>query len=121
MEDETIPTERCVSPPSPDPPPSTHFPQPPSPCTSIDEIQVQVRELVSAETLDKAMALSITRLFHEMESLYIRENMLHERQLSEIRNDLERTRMQAELDRLARRHTLHEAELPSSTPKRRRW
>lgn len=94
----------------------------------LGELRDELREL--AQELDKEHALGVTRLFHAMETLLQRECHDRDRTLADTRSELERARLQAELDRLARRHVLEELQTraestPSTAPrgqtKRRSW
>ena len=78
----------------------------------LDQLRVEASEL--ANVLSKEHALATTRLFHAMESLLQRECHRRDRELADTRAELERARLQAELDRLARRHTLDDIQRAAS-------
>lgn len=73
---------------------------------------------MTLEVLDKETALKITRLFHAMETLLFQECKDRDERLLDIKASLDRERLQTELDRLARRHTLDELH-SNETPLRR--
>ena len=68
-------------------------------------------KLAESDCMDKTAALKITRLYHAMELLIQSEQNRRVREIAALRNDLEQTRLQNELDRLARRHTLDEVQI----------
>ena len=69
-----------------------------------------------SDRLEKDEALQITRLFHAMEVLHY--STIHERdaQIASFRAELERMRLQVELDRLACRQVRDDAAQMQSTP-----
>lgn len=91
-----------------DPPPTLDV-QPPS--LTLDTIRTSAARLAASEALDKTTALALMNLFHAMENLLTYECNLRDRMIIETRTTLERTRLEGELDRLARRHTLDEQSL----------
>lgn len=97
-----------ISPPG-SPTPSSLPPSLPPPHSKLDAIREQVFALASSETLDKGSALTVTRLFHEMETLLRHECSERDRRLRDVTNELERQKLQREVERLGRQHTLHES------------
>ena len=88
----------------------------------LETIKKGFAALAESDGLDKAHALELTRLFHSMETLVLREIHLRERDVAELRTELEMTRLRSELDRLARRQTVEafQAQQISSVPSRKR-
>ena len=62
--------------------------------------------LAESEGLDKVHALELTRLFHSMETVLQRSAHAREREVAELKAELEMIRLRSELDRLARRQTM---------------
>lgn len=100
-----------------DPPPS--FAPPPADYEAasatvdpLEELRSEVSAVVEDESLDKSTALRVAQLFHRMETLLRYECNKRDRQVLETRNDLEMTRLQNEVDRMARRQTLETAAAP---------
>lgn len=96
------------------------------PPVDLDEVRRGVLDLAASDQLDKASALAVTRLFHAMETLLKHECTTRDRALAETRNELERTMLQNELDRMARRRTLDEQQIvgeptPRGRTTRRGW
>jgi hypothetical protein len=79
----------------------------------LDARRRELEALTATDTLDKSTALSVTHLFHSLETLVREERAA--RELAAVRFELERTRLQSELDRLARRRTLDDAQLVGTT------
>lgn len=108
----------------PDPPPEVEVvaPTPPLPVArdpppaDLDEIRERVTELAESEAMDKANALTVTRLFHAMEALLQHEKHVRLREEQRLRAELERTHMTVELDRLARKRTLEDQALLAAPP-----
>ena len=89
---------------------------------TMETIKKGFAALAESDGLDKSHALELTRLFHSMETLVLREIHLRERDVAELRTELEMTRLRSELDRLARRQTVEafQAQQISSVPSRKR-
>ena len=81
------------------------------PDASLDGLRRRVSALAMSDRLEKDEALQITRLFHAMEVLH--NTVVHERdaQIASLRAELERMRLQVELDRLACRQVRDDAAL----------
>lgn len=98
------------------------------PRTPLETLRGEMRALVASELIDKPTALELTRLWNAAETLLLQEQHARAYDVAALRHELERARLQAELDRFARRHTLDEAQLrqladerkPSSTSFTRR-
>ena len=90
------------------PPPTNPVDQPPA---DLDELRHGFHQLAASKGLDKEAALTLTRLFHGMESLLHHEKHMRVREMNVLRHELERTHMQVELDRLARRRTLDDMQM----------
>lgn len=107
---------------------SAPLPSPPSvdtPPADLDEIRRGFSELAESQALDKAAALTITRLYHGIESILQHERNMRTRDVTNLRHELERTHMQMELDRLARRRTMDDVQMQTtdrtlSTPSHKR-
>jgi hypothetical protein len=116
MDPGTIDTPSAVSPARPaspvrGAPPADDAPSGvPVPRLELEAIRREVFELAASETLDKGAALTVTRLFHSMETLLRHECTERERRLCHALNDLEQMRLHNELERLARRHTIETVE-----------
>lgn len=119
MDDEDVPPplEPAAAPPSPvvRPLPTSlssacvfASPAIPDAPADLDAIRAGVVALAESEAMDKPTALQVTRLFHSMELLLRHEKHVRDRQIADLKNDLERTRLETELERFARRHTLEE-------------
>ena len=100
--------------------------------TSEEEERRVIRQgfdrLAESEGLDKVHALELTRLFHSMETVLARSAHAREREVAELKAELEMTRLRSELDRLARRQTMEafqaqqqqqQASLPPTSGRRR--
>ena len=83
----------------------------PEPPTSMDDITKDVLALTESDVLDKATALRVFRIYHAMDVLIRHEKHVRDRQISDLRNDLERARLEMELERFARQHTLMETQM----------
>lgn len=82
-----------------------------TPPADLAELLRGFAALAETPELDKTTALTVTRLYKNMEAILLHERYMREREVSELRHTLERTHMQNELDRLARRKTLDAAQL----------
>lgn len=90
----------------------------PSPA-GLEALRDEVHRLVASEAIDKPTALEMTRLWNALEVLLLREQSGRAYDIAALRHELERVRMQSELDRLARRHTLDEAQLRQLSEERK--
>ena len=104
-----------------------------TPSTSDEEERRAIRQgfdrLAESDGLDKVHALELTRLFHAMETVVQRSAHAREREVAELKAELEMARLRSELDRLARRQTMEafqaqqqqqqNASLPASSGRRR--
>lgn len=70
---------------------------PPAPTVTLETLQEQMVSLASSQELDKIAALTMTRLFHSLETLMRHECAARDRKLIEVQNQLERLRLQNEL------------------------
>ena len=70
------------------------------PVANIEGIRESVDELAGSDKLDKDSALAMTRLFHSMETLMRNECTRRDVQISRLEYELERMRIQYELDRI---------------------
>lgn len=70
---------------------------PPAPAVTLEMLQEQMVSLASSQELDKIAALTMTRLFHSLETLMRHECAARDRKLIEVQNQLERLRLQNEL------------------------
>jgi hypothetical protein len=86
--------------------------EPPTPADPLDARRRELEALTAGDALDKSTALSVTHLFHALETIVREERAA--RELAAVRFELERTRLQSELDRLARRRTLDDAQLATT-------
>ena len=77
----------------------------------LEDVRLGIKTLSESDKLDKAAALTVTRLHHEMELLLQHEKHVRYQEISTLRSQLEQNRLETELDRLARRHTLDEAQI----------
>tara|TARA_B110001450_G_scaffold254335_1_gene279493 strand:- start:1572 stop:1940 length:369 start_codon:yes stop_codon:yes gene_type:complete len=77
----------------------------------VQEIQASLRTIASSESMDKATALAVTELFHEMETLFREECARRDHQMLQITMDSERQRLEVEMDRMARRHVIDQQQL----------
>lgn len=88
--------------------------------TDIESIREEVNNLAGSEKLDKDSALTMTRLFHSMETLMRHECTRRDAQISRMECEIERTRIQHELDRIANSQFLQQQQqMVESTPLRR--
>ncbi len=95
------------------------FPNEPS-FTDIETIREEINKLAGSEKLDKDSALTMTRLFHSMETLMRHECTRRDAQISRMECEIERTRIQHELDRIANSQFLQQQQqVVESTPLRR--
>ena len=85
---------------------------------TIEGLRNGVDQLAQSERMDKDSALTMTRLFHSMETLMRHECTLRDAQISRMECEIERTRIQHELDRIASTHIVQQ-QLVESTPHRR--
>lgn len=94
---------------------------PMEPVTSIDGIRNSVNQLAGSDRLDKDSALTMTRLFHAMETLLRQECTQRDAQISRMGCEIERTRIQHELDRIASSQIIQQQQQQTvdSTPLRR--
>lgn len=81
----------------------------------VDVIRRGVTALAESSALDKESALSMTRLFHAMEMLMRHECARRDAMVCKLESELERSRIQHELDRVSNAH--HHA---LTTPLKRR-
>jgi flagellar biosynthesis component FlhA len=79
--------------------------------TDLETIRRELRDTVETERLDKGTALKVITLFHSLETLLLHECHARDKIVLEKTASLERERLEAECDRLARRHTLDEQNL----------
>lgn len=87
----------------------------------IDSIRTGVNDLAASDKLDKESALSMTRLFHAMETLMRSECTWRDAHIAKLESEVERVRLQHELDRISNVQIQQQIE---STPLRRsksRW
>ena len=88
--------------------------------TDIETIREEINKLAGSEKLDKDSALTMTRLFHSMETLMRHECTRRDAQISRMECEIERTRIQHELDRIANSQFLQQQQQAvESTPLRR--
>ena len=88
--------------------------------TDIETIREEINKLAGSEKLDKDSALTMTRLFHSMETLMRHECTRRDAQISRMECEIERTRIQHELDRIANNQFLQQQQqVVESTPLRR--
>lgn len=88
--------------------------------TDIETIREDINKLAGSEKLDKDSALTMTRLFHSMETLMRHECTRRDAQISRMECEIERTRIQHELDRIANSQFLQQQQqVVESTPLRR--
>jgi hypothetical protein len=88
--------------------------------TDIETIRDEVNNLAGSEKLDKDAALTMTRLFHSMETLMRHECTRRDAQISRMECEIERTRIQHELDRIASSQFIQQQQqVVESTPLRR--
>jgi len=89
----------------------------------INDIRSGIIELATSDSLDKAAALQITRLFHGMEMLLRHECNTRDTLLRDTQNEVERLKLQTELDRLSNRHHIvpEEASILSRSKSSRKW
>ena len=88
--------------------------------TDIETIREEINKLAGSEKLDKDSALTMTRLFHSMETLMRHECTRRDAQISRMECEIERTRIQHELDRIANSQFLQQQQqVVESTPLRR--
>lgn len=95
-----------------------------TPPADIDEIRRGFVKLAESDAMDKTDALTITRLYHAVESILLHEKHMRRREVNDLRHELERTHMQVELDRLARRRTmddLQQVPIERTTPSKGRF
>jgi hypothetical protein len=76
--------------------------------TDIETIRDEVNGLAGSEKMDKDSALTMTRLFHSMETLMRHECTRRDAQISRLECEIERARIQHELDRVANSHLLQQ-------------
>lgn len=69
---------------------------------TLENIRSELTECVSGETIPKEEALTITRLFHDIECLHMHECYSRDRALLDTESSLEKERLQAECGRLTR-------------------
>ena len=90
------------------------------PMLDIETIRHGINTLAGSDRLDKDSALTMTRLFHSMETLMRHECTRRDAQISRTECELERARIQHELDRIANNHIHQQQPHPvESTPLRR--
>lgn len=88
--------------------------------TDIETVREEINKLAGSEKLDKDSALTLTRLFHSMETLMRHECTRRDAQISRMECEIERTRIQHELDRIANSQLLQQQQqVVESTPLRR--
>lgn len=92
----------------------------PPPSQTLDEVRQQVVALVSTEALDKEAALTVTRLFHTMETLLRHECAVRDRKIADGENLLERERLQMRLAETTAPVPLQPTTTMNSTPRKRR-
>lgn len=85
---------------------------------TMDDIRRSIADLTESNAMDKSTALTVTRLFHGAESIIQQEHHMRVQEVSNLRHEVERTHMQAELDRLARRRTLDDQLVTPTSSKR---
>lgn len=93
--------------------------------SNIETIREDVNQLAESEKLDKDSALTMTRLFHSMETLMRHECTLRDAQILRLQSEIERIRLQHELDRIASTQIIQQQhQTVECTPLRRaksRW
>ena len=89
------------------------------PLTDIDAIRGGINALAESDRLDKDSALTMTRLFHALEMLMRHECSRRDAQISRLEAEIERGRIQHELDRIANANLHHQQTPAESTPLRR--
>lgn len=87
--------------------------------SDIDDIRTGVNELAGSDRLDKDSALSMTRLFHALETLMRDECTIRDAKISKMESEIERSRIQHELDRIANVQIHQHNNTMESTPLRR--
>lgn len=88
--------------------------------TDIEGIRGDVNQLAGSDKMDKDSALTMTRLFHSMETLMRHECTRRDAQISRMECEIERMRIQHELDRIANTQILQQhQQVVESTPLRR--
>ena len=85
----------------------------------IEPLREEVNQLAGSEKLDKDSALTMTRLFHSIETLMRHECTRRDAQISRMECEIERTRIQHELDRIANTQIIQQQQLAEPTPLRR--
>ena len=90
-----------------------------APPIDLEDVRRGVATLAESHAMEKADALTITRLFHDMESLLQHERHLRVREGHKLRAELERTQLTMELDRLARKRTVEDLQQIMPTPRRK--
>ena len=94
----------------------------PVPMIDMETIRRGIDALAESDRLDKDSALTMTRLFHSMETLMRHECTRRDAQISRMECELERGRIQHELDRIANVQIHQQQQLHpgvESTPLRR--
>ena len=90
----------------------------PSRIDEIETIRKSVNELAASERLDKESALAMTRLFHSLEMLMRHEFTRRDAKIARLEGEIERSRMQHELDRITNVQIQQQQQV-ESTPLRR--
>ena len=85
---------------------SAHPDVPLPPLVPLEELSLEIENIVRQSALDKESALHITRVFNALEALLREERHMRMRESNELRHKIERTHMEVELDRLARKRML---------------
>lgn len=88
----------------------------------IEPIREEINKLAGSDKLDKDSALTMTRLFHSMETLMRHECTQRDARISRMECEIERTRIQHELDRFANTQFLQQQQqqqVVEPTPPRR--
>ena len=104
---------------TPDPVVLPESPPPKTPRNNLEEIRNGVMALATSDKMDKESALQVTRLFHSMEILLRHECNQRDATIASVQSEMERTRLQMELDRLANRRYSEDIQVPTPRSKSR--
>ena len=86
---------------------------------NLEAIREEVNKLAASDKLDKDSALTMTRLFHAIETLMRQECTRRDAEISRMEYEIERTRIQSELDRITNVQIHQQQQQVESTPMRR--
>jgi len=81
----------------------------------VEAIRTELHATIASEIVDKPTSVILLRLFYGMESLLLHQVHTRMREGAELRHTIERGHMHAELDRLNRRRTLEDMQMPGPT------